>query len=108
MRIATRVLLLTATAVLFPGCVTPPLVIPAPGSTMVRLTQSPADVAQCHPVGNVHVTARATPTVDDAVTELRNQALGLGADSVFITSTDEATFAGGVAYRCHEPVTPLR
>ena len=100
MKIAT-VVVLTATA-LCSGCMAS-RVIPAPGSMTVVLTQNSADVASCHPVGSVHVTDRATPLAADAATELRNQAFGLGADIVFITSTDAATFAGGVAYRCREP-----
>jgi hypothetical protein len=102
MRAVTIALLLSAT-VLCPGCVIPSSVVAAPGSGAILLTGNPADVAPCRPVGSVHVSEHNLYRRDDAPIELRNQALGLGADRVLITSTDVAIIAGGVAYRCQEP-----
>jgi hypothetical protein len=69
----------------------------APGAEKVRLTSNAQDVAACTAVGNVRepVDARSPPPSADVLNELRNQAIGLGGNTVFVTE-----FGEGVAYRC--------
>jgi len=74
------------------GCVTV-----APQATGIRVTKVAADVASCTVLG----TVKADPPYvgpNDAENQLRNQAAGLGADTLFITSM--AVTATGMAYRC--------
>jgi hypothetical protein len=69
----------------------------APGADQVRVTKAPADVASCKAVGNVSGhPPYVSPT--DAMHQLRNQAAGLGGDTLLVTS--EWTSVTGVAYRC--------
>lgn len=87
------------------GCVDTEIL--APGAERIALTNRPTDVERCRPVGSLQIADRSDslsfPIVDE-VTELRNQALGLGtgADTVLVTSSAFAAHATGVAYRCHE------
>jgi hypothetical protein len=76
------------------GCISSPM---APGSEQVRITRTPADVANCKAVGNLDRTVG-----DDAA---RNQAIGLGGDTVFDTTASgifgtPALVRTGVIYRC--------
>ena len=84
----------TAFALVGFGCVTVAL---APGADQVHLTKSAADVASCKAVGNVK-----TPQNDmglDAEPSIRNQAVGLGANAVFLTRDLNGEMEG-VAYHC--------
>jgi hypothetical protein len=62
----------------------------APGADRVKFTQNAADVAGCKVVGNV-----STVPSFDREDQLRNRAVGLDGNTVFLTSAVE-----GVAYRC--------
>jgi hypothetical protein len=90
-----RVSVILASAALLTGCVTVAL---APGAEKVRLTSNSQDVTTCTAVGNVRVPAdvhEQNPFADN--NELRNQAIGLGGNTVFITN---GALGEGVAYRC--------
>lgn len=69
----------------------------APGADQVRITKQATDVEACKVVGNVHSTPPyVLPNEDYA--QMRNAALALEADTVFVTS--RAVVSRGVAYRC--------
>jgi hypothetical protein len=74
------------------ACVTVALV---PGADRIKLTRNVADVSACKAVGNV----RAADSPFDFEPTIRNQAVGLGADTVFV-STDNGQEEAGVAYKC--------
>ena len=75
------------------GCATVAL---APGAENVKITKKAGDVASCKVVGNV----KAQPVGPEATkATLRNQALGLGGNTVFVTGADAVSVAG-VAYSC--------
>jgi hypothetical protein len=63
------------------GCANTPL---APGADKVKITRSADDVTSCKPVGNIHLDCENTINVgtEPIVT---NQAIGLGANTVFET-----------------------
>jgi hypothetical protein len=93
MRIAAAALALTVLS----GCVT----TLAPGAGEIVVTRNPADVAHCSPLGSIQGGPAEFPGND--IKDLRNQAVGAGADTVLITSpilTNSG--AGGLAYRCKE------
>lgn len=69
----------------------------APGAEKVRVTSSAQDVASCTAVGNVRVPPNAQSSVTNPIDDLRNQTLGLGGNTTFVTS---ALLGEGVAYRC--------
>jgi len=71
---------------------------PAPGADKVRVTTSPSDVANCPAVGNIKLPA--TTTSVDILTEFRNQIIGLGGNTAFVTKGSPRYPAEGVAYRC--------
>ena len=77
------------------GCATVAL---APGADKVRLTKSAADVATCKVVGNVKRPQDSSSL--DAEPIIRNQAVGLGGNTVFITQSDVSGPWQGVAYQC--------
>jgi hypothetical protein len=69
----------------------------APGAENVTVTHNEADVASCTAVGNV-VGVTDTNYVTDERREMRNQAVGLGGDTLLLTrERDPPT---GTAYRC--------
>ena len=82
-----------ALTIIASACVSVPMV---PGSERVKITRDPADVANCKAVGN------ADPNGDLA----RNQAVGLGGDTVLDTTPRLFGVIGGadpgigVIYRC--------
>jgi len=91
MRIAAAALTVT----LLSGCVT----TLAPGASEIIVTRHPADVAHCSPLGSVQGGPAEFPGND--IKELRNQAVGAGADTVLITSSIfTSQGSGGLAYRC--------
>ena len=91
--------LATACFALLAGCTT---VSPAPGADKIRVTDKPADVAGCTAVGNIHVPKTSSGTVDviGAITQFRNEVVGLGGTSGFVTSGSLSIPIEGVAYRC--------
>lgn len=82
----------------------PPATALAPGASGVRITRNAADVATCTAVGNVdgsHVRRGmyADVTKDQIATpQLQNQAIGLGGNTIFDTSS--ANSLTGIVYRC--------
>ena len=69
-----------------------------PGTDTVHLTTDPSDVSACTALGNIKVPGRAP----DKDIQFRKQAIGLGADTAFVTVTifGAATPVDGIAYRC--------
>jgi hypothetical protein len=86
------------TLILFSACTT----TLAPGASDIVLTRKPDDVKQCAPLGSVQSTGAASIPGDD-LNELRNQAVGAGADTILLTTPLLASAAGGLAYRCTAP-----
>jgi hypothetical protein len=74
----------------------------APGADQIRLTKVAADVAACSSVGNIRVPKEADGLVDmaSAQTQFRNQAVGLGANTGYVTEGFLGAPVAGVAYRC--------
>jgi len=74
----------------------------APGADKVRITKSASDVANCSAVGNIKVPGEASGDVNitSATTQFRNQVVGLGGNTAFVTSTTLGMPVEGVAYRC--------
>jgi hypothetical protein len=77
-------------------------VSPAPGADRVRLTRNAADVSSCSAVGNVRVPPGSNGTVDIATadTEFRNQVVGYGGNTAFVSSEPLGVPVEGIAYRC--------
>ena len=69
-----------------------------PGADQVRLTTSPADIASCKPVGNVH-----PPDVVLTPEEFRNEVVGLGGNAAMVTFGSVPYPISGVAYLCSGP-----
>jgi hypothetical protein len=68
----------------------------APGADRVRLTVNATDVSSCRAAGNV----KAPPGSGfDSEATIRNQALGLGANTIFVTRNVSGA-EEGVAYNC--------
>ncbi len=76
------------------GCVTVAL---APGADQVHLTKNAADVASCKAVGNVK--SPQSDNAFDAEPSIRNQAVGLGGNAIFVTR-DFNSALEGIAYHC--------
>jgi hypothetical protein len=94
----TRVLIgATAIATLLTACVSL-----APGADKVRITKTATDVANCSAVGNVRVPIETQGRIDiaDADTRFRNQVIGLGGNTAFVTSSSLGIPVEGIAYRC--------
>lgn len=87
---------LASLAALLTACVTVAL---APGADKVRVTANAQEVASCSAVGNIRVPRdeKGSPPVANPTDEMRNQTLGLGGNTAFVTS---AVLGEGVAYRC--------
>jgi hypothetical protein len=79
-----------AAAALTVGCVTTAL---APGAAQVRIVRNAADVSACTVVGNV------TPN-QKMPEDLRNLTVGLGGNTLFVTTESLGGIANGIAYRC--------
>jgi hypothetical protein len=71
-------------------------VVLAPGAERVRVTTNAADVAPCKAVGSVKAPSGST---FDGEATIRNQALGLGANMIFVTRYVSGS-EEGVAYNC--------
>jgi hypothetical protein len=74
----------------------------APGADKMRVTKNASDVATCRAVGNITVPLNAQGQVDiaNADAELRNQTVGLGGNTAFVTSSPLGVPVQGIAYRC--------
>jgi hypothetical protein len=74
----------------------------APGADKVRFTKVESDVSMCNAVGNINVSGgvQGPSEVVDASREVRNQAVGLGGNVVFVTMATLGVPAEGVVYRC--------
>jgi hypothetical protein len=95
MKITLRIAAVIAFAAATAGCATVAL---APGAERVRLTSNAADVVPCKAVGNVR--AHSDPLDSEASkAAIRNQALGLGANTIFFTGYVGGS-EEGVAYNC--------
>ena len=94
---AWRVSLLSVCAIFLGACVTA-----APGADKVRMTKNASNVSGCTAVGNVDpLGAPEGPSqIADSSTVLRNKAVGLGGNVIFITSATLGVPDQGVAYRC--------
>jgi hypothetical protein len=94
---AWRVSLLSVCAIFLGACVTA-----APGADKVRMTKNASDVSGCTAVGNVDTLAapEGPSQIADSSTVLRNKAVGLGGNVIFITSATLGVPDQGVAYRC--------
>jgi hypothetical protein len=77
----------------------------APGAEKVRITKDASDVAGCTAVGSVNTQGgpQGPSQIADSSTELRNEALGLGGNVVFVTSSTLNVPNQGIAYRCPNP-----
>ena len=66
------------------------------------------DVADCTPVGNIQVPRDGDGFVAVALAlgQLKNQAIGLGGNAVFVTDGTPKIPKAGVAYHCPEPGAP--
>ena len=93
------VLFVSTCLLLLADCTT---VAPAPGADKVRVTDKPADVTGCTPVGNIHVPKDPNGLVDaaSAGTQFRNEVVGLGGNAGFVTYGFLSAPVEGVAYRC--------
>jgi hypothetical protein len=85
-----------------PGCSVPL----APGAEQVKITRNPADVTGCKAVGNLDpINGGGVANQGRA----RNQAIGLGGDTLFDTAPPLAEALGGhmegIVYLCHGNVT---
>jgi hypothetical protein len=83
--------LIALVAIALTGCTTL-----APGARDVRMVTHPDDVAHCTPVGSVYVPYNPVPS--NLIGLEANQAVGLGANTVLVTSSFPSL--QGVAYRC--------
>jgi hypothetical protein len=94
---AWRVLVLSVSVTYLVACITP-----APGADKVRITKDASDVSACTAVGNVNTLGvpQGPSQIADSSTELRNQAVGLGGNVVFVTAATLGVPDQGVAYRC--------
>jgi hypothetical protein len=91
-----RVVVLAAAITLGTGCANTAL---APGAAKVKITRSADDVASCKPVGNIHLDCDNTINVGTEPI-VRNQVIGLGGNTVFVTAGTLGAICSGVAYSC--------
>lgn len=97
MRISRVLTLAIICALLLDACVSL-----APGADKVRFTKNQSDVSGCTAVGNVDVSGgmQGPSELVDGPKEVRNQAVGLGGNVVFVTQATLGVPAQGVIYRC--------
>ena len=91
MKTLASVLALTALAASASGCSSA-----APGAEKIRITSNPKDVAGCKVAGQVS-THTSSPGNE---TRLRNAALTIGGDTIFVTSSGLSGPYQGMAYNC--------
>jgi hypothetical protein len=65
-------------------------------------------VWSCSAVGNIRVSPGTSGQVDlsNAAARFRNQVVGLGGNTAFITSESSGVPVAGVAYRCPQSTQP--
>ena len=92
-----RIWLLSVCAICLGACVTA-----APGADKVRMTKNACDVSGCTAVGNVDTLGapQGPSEIADSSTVLRNKAVGLGGNVIFVTLSTLGVPDQGVAYRC--------
>ncbi len=99
MIVRKRAVVVLASALLLSGCGVTTVTL-VPGASKVRVTSKAQDVAGCTAVGNVRLPP-SEPKYGhfyaNPIGELRNQTVGLGGNTLFITSY---AIGEGVAYRC--------
>jgi hypothetical protein len=82
----------------FYACATPAL---APGAERVQLTQKADDVVGCTAVGNINPARDGRGgTTFSSPADFKNQAIGLGGNTVFVTKQYMGAPMEGVVYRC--------
>jgi hypothetical protein len=93
-----RMVALLSVATLLPACETAPSV---PGAAQVRVTRNPADVSSCTAVGNVD--AGCSPEGQQRTFEqtIRERTIGVGGNTVLVTTEWQGMVCGGIAYACH-------
>jgi hypothetical protein len=75
----------------------------APGADQVKLTRNAADIASCKAVGNLS-NVKGGNVTDAGQRIARNQAIGLGGNTIFDTSSAFEESQGaveGIVYRCN-------
>jgi hypothetical protein len=79
------------------GCVTL-----APGADKVQITHTGSDVANCTAVGNIRVPRNSDGNVGvtDAERQFRNQVIGYGGNTGYVTAGAFSIPTDGIAYRC--------
>lgn len=75
------------------------MVTVAPGARQIKVTDDADSVEHCFPLGNIELQdSRNHASVEASI--MRNQASGMGADTLLVTSNEYSKHATGVAYRC--------
>lgn len=77
----------------------------APQGMKIKTTQNPTDVENCTVVGSVEAHPPYMWPGDD-FKQLKNKAILLGADTVFVTSRYASIF--GLAYVCNQSAVPIK
>ena len=93
-----RLVVVLASALLLSACATTVALVP--GASKVRATSKTQDVTGCTAVGNVRLPPSppgSAPVYANPIDDLRNQTVGLGGNTLFVTSY---AWGEGVAYRC--------
>jgi len=72
----------------------------APGAAQVRLTDQAGDVQHCAPVGNITPARDAKGDTFSTPANFKNQAIGLGGNTVLVTKALLGAPIDGVVYRC--------
>lgn len=98
-RICARISAVGVVLTLLNGCATAAL---APGADKVQLTEKAADVINCKAVGNINPAQGPKGTTWSTPTDFRNQAIGLGGNTVFVSSQYMGAPIQGVVYLCPE------
>ncbi|HEX2586554.1 MAG TPA: hypothetical protein VHL14_15630 [Steroidobacteraceae bacterium] len=77
-------------------------VTPAPGAEKVTITKVGYDVANCAVLGNIKVPLNSDgqSAVTNPDVEFKNQAMGLGGNTAFVTLGTLDFPKTGIAYRC--------
>jgi hypothetical protein len=103
MTTAAKAIVAVLGALVLAACTTVPL---APGAEQVKITNNPSDVVGCTAVGNLDHLEPPSAGSDNNDHSARNQAIGLGGNTIFDTSPRAPIKLGittGVVYRCGGP-----
>lgn len=74
----------------------------APEARNIRVTENDAEVAGCKVLGAVE-SHPPYGTPSDGMNQLKNQAAGLGADTIYLTARGLMKGKSAMAYRCEQP-----